>query len=764
MYNSFYLELQDIVAKMADYCATTKGKEMLLDSKPSFDKLVIKRDNKRIKEALTITYKYSSMPIVGIRDISMAVNNASKGIVLLGQDFLNVIDFINGTNTILSFMKDLTEFESIRELTNSLVCLDKLKKILSETFNAYGDVVDGASAELAMVRKKIKQLDDHIIEQANRFIQTHGDICVDGIISKRNNRVCILIKTSNKNSYGGFVHGQSASGMASYVEPSALIELNNQKLVLQEKEAKEVERILRNCSNLVANEAYSLLGNFETITLLDVIFAKASWGKANDACVLDLSEDASINLTKAYHPLIDVKKVVKNNYRLCAPQKMLLVTGPNTGGKSVTLKVIALSVLMTYCGMPMTCEKGSIGFFDNVFMDIGDMQSIESSLSTFSAHLSNLAHICDYATDKSLVLLDEIGSGTDPREGESLAIAIFNYLRKVGCLCVATTHFNRLKNYGKRHDDILVSSVLFDEETLMPTYRYIENLTGQSNALTIARSYGLKKEIIKEATFLNQQNKSQEEILIEKLEKQITENEFLKQQLDEKLEVIKNKEEELKVKQNKIDSILNNYMDKAKLEAQAYLDKVKSEADEILATLINNPNVKYHEALQVSKAFENVVEEDEANEMIDEEIKVGDFVEIKQTNQIATVVDINKDNVLLDLNGIKVKSKLKKLRKSERRVKLRMPKKERNNFVVKTMPLECNLIGMRVDEALQVLDKYLDDAKVYGLSCVRIIHGDGTGALRKAVHHRLSKDKAIKEYRLGTLSEGSTGATVVTFW
>ncbi|MCI5774011.1 MAG: endonuclease MutS2, partial [Erysipelotrichaceae bacterium] len=694
--NSFYEEFSLIVEQMSTYCSFSLGKQALLATKPSFAKLVIKRDNQRIKEALELCYKYESMPFMGIKDITMALDNAAKGIVLAGQDFLNIIDNINGTKGIITYMKQAAnDYPSISELTNTLVVCDKLLKMLNECFDAYGQVSSNASEQLRAIRQNLGHIDQKIAETANRFVRNHSASVVDGIISTRNNRVCILMKASDKNSYGGFVHGESASGMASYVEPQELIGLNNQKQALLDKEQIEILRILTNCTNLVAQNYHDLHNNLATITLLDVIFAKASWGKKHDACVASLDEHKHIYLKKAFHPLIDAQKVVKNDYRLGDQASMLLITGPNTGGKTVTLKVMALSVLMTYSGMPVCADTASIGFFDQVFIDIGDMQSVEQSLSTFSAHLSNLAYIIDHATSSSLVLLDEIGSGTDPKEGEALAIAIFNYLRQLQCYCVATTHYNRLKTYGKRHDDVLVASVLFDEKTLSPTYKYIENLTGQSNALTIAAKYGLKKQIINEARFLTQQNKTQEEVLIEKLEQQLNEAQQLNQQLQAKLEENKELQKELKAKKIKLDEQLARVQDDAMIKAQQYIDEIKQQADDILSNIRKQNNGKYHEVLAKTKQLDELIAE-EIEEADDEKINVNDYVEIKQTNQVAKVLSIDRQNVLLDLNGIKVKSKLSKIRKSHKHIVKKTIKQPKKEITIKTMPLECNLIGLRV--------------------------------------------------------------------
>ncbi len=370
------------------------------------------------------------------------------------------------------------------------------------------------------------------------------------------------------------------------------------------------------------------------------------------------------------------------------PKRILLITGPNTGGKTVSMKVIGLFVLMTYVGIPVTAESAVIPFFDNVFVDIGDDQSVVESLSSFSAHIKKQAEIIRSATENSLVLMDEVGSGTDPKEGESLAISILNYLRDVKATCVATTHYGRLKAYGKRHDDIMVASVQFDQEKLEPTYRFIEGLTGQSNAFEIAERYGLPKSIIKYASFLKEQAKSQEDILIERLETQLNETTLKNDELSKKIAEVKALQESLVKERNQLLKEKDEWHKNAQAEANQYIEEAQH--------------------IHVKK---------------------------NQIRPSSHVIPKTKTNTSVHI---------------------------RSHNIYASMSLECNLIGMRVDEGIEKMKDYMDQAKIHGLKSLRIIHGDGTGKLRKAVHERLRNDKSVKEFRLGMPQEGGTGATVVT--
>ena len=553
------------------------------------------------------------------------------------------------------------------------------------------------------------------------------------------------------------------------MEPASLMNANNRKQELISREEEEIHRILRACSEEVQKVSTEELANLDTAALLDSIFARASWGKENDAAAAELTEEKKIVIVKARHPLIPANRAVYNTYRLEDPRRVLLITGPNTGGKTVSMKIIGLFVLMTYAGMPVPCDEAVIPFTDRVFADIGDDQSVVSSLSNFSAHIQKQAEIVRCATGDSLVLLDEAGSGTDPREGESLAIAILNDLREKKCLTVATTHYGRLKTYGKRHDDILLASVQFDMKELAPTYRYVEGMTGQSNALEVAERYSLPKGIIRYARFLKNQSRSEEEKLIEELDAELAavhrekeelealrkENEALQKQLRE--------EEARRLRERDV------LRQKAEEEAEAYMEEVHAEADRILKEMREKQETsRYHEVLETRQELEKVVvkKKEETAPVFSGEYKVGDAVELRSSDQVCEVIAIGRKDITILMNGREIRVKKDQIRPSRHVIVKKKVKKEYvptfSGPQFRSVSTQCNLIGMRVDEANEELDAYLDQVKLAGLKTCRIIHGDGSGALRSAVHARLKNDKAVKEFRLGMPSEGGTGATVVT--
>ena len=479
-----------------------------------------------------------------------------------------------------------------------------------------------------------------------------------------------------------------------------------------------------------------------------------------------LTNDKNLYLKRAVHPLIPREKAVSNTYRITDPIRMLLITGPNTGGKTVSLKIIGLSVLMTYMGMPILADEAVIPFFDAVYADIGDDQSVTASLSSFSAHIQKLADIANHATGSSLALMDEIGSGTDPREGEAIAIAVMNTLRERGTVSVATTHYGRLKAYGKRHADILTASVQFDMEKLMPTYKYCEGLTGSSNAFEVAERYGLPQPIIRYARFLKDQAKTQEDELIDKLEKQLSEVQQQKEQLQKKEEEADLQMKQIRTEKVQLERQKDAFRQKAEAEAQQYLDNARKEADEILKEMRSQQmSVHYHEVLKTAKKLEQPESRIETSSAVSSsEMKVGDTVELRSTGQIARLTAMNRKDCTIEINGREMHVKKQQLRESDRIIPVIKEKPVvffSTAQTVSSAMQECNLIGMHVDEAMDEMDAFIDQARLHHMKTFRIIHGDGSGALRKAVHAKLAKMSDVESYRIGMPNEGGTGATVV---
>ncbi len=759
------LELDVIIEEVENLCVFSLGKKNIQEMKPSYDRLIIKRENELIKEALQIVVRFGSVPFLGIRDISDSLNLALKGRTLTGLDLIEIAHFIDGIRGIQEFEKTIDfAHPATLDYFSSLVCHQKTYSKITSCINDYGEVVDRASEKLQRIRADLRRADNAILDAMNKFIASHASSVVDGIVTTRNGRSVVLVKATEKNTFGGLVYGDSASGQASYIEPASVVRANNHKQELLSEEQDEIARILRECTDYVRSVAEEELANVETCALLDALFAKAEWGKQRNATVSTLTEEKKIELIKARHPLIDEEKVVANTYHLVDPKRVLLITGPNTGGKTVSMKIIGLFVLMTYCGLPVTAEEATVPFFDRVFADIGDDQSVVSSLSSFSAHTKKQAEVARYATNESLVLLDEVGSGTDPQEGESLAISLLNELRNRGTMTVATTHYSRLKAYGKRHNDILLASVEFDMQKLQPTYRYFEGVTGQSNAFEVALRYGLPKNIVNYARFLKGQAKTQEDKLIETLDTELKEARRKEEEYTRKLEELEKKTKQLELDRKNYEIEKSRWKQNAEDEAQKYIENAKKEADEILQEMRKQKHAKYHEVLNTRNKLKTTEETEIIPTNENEEFEVGDIVELASSNQIARILEIRKKDIVISLNGRELHVKKNQIRQSTKMLPKEKPETivtVKNHNIYSSMPLECNLIGLHVDEAMDKMDSYMDEARLHGLTSFRIIHGDGSGALRKAVQEKLKRNKYVESYRIGMPQEGGTGATVV---
>ena len=770
MENIDVFELEEIKRRISNFALTSVGKEEVMKEEVCFEYLPIFRSLARSKDMLDLVIRYGGLPFGGVSDIRMAIKKARMGSMLTPYEIVKVADNLDAVKVMLQFVNKLeTKYESLEDLFESLVKHDDVVNKIRVVFSPSNEILDSASPELKRIRHAIRKTEQSISAQLEKFIANNSSKLMDTVVAYRNDRCVVYVKISEKNTIRGIIHGESTSGQTAYIEPEALIPLNNNLQSLKSQEEEEIERILIELSGYIQNIADDLDGNMETFSLLDAIHAKASWGKKQNACIPTFTKDnKELYIKDARHPLIDPLKVVSNTIHMEEGKRIILITGPNTGGKTVTLKTIGLFVSLSYMGIPLPCEEAIIGMYDSIYVDLGDEQSITASLSTFSAHLTKLARICDNATKNSLVLIDEFGSGTDPKEGEALAIAILNHLRKMHTTVVATTHYGRLKLYGMKHEDIIMSQVEFDMETLAPTYRFIQGSTGQSNALDIALRFGIKKGIINDAIHIKNSALSEEERLNQELERLVNENKQLEEKLKNELD--KQKETNIQLQQKLEDFEANQAkkMAQAEKEIQKYIFEKKKEAEDILEQIKQSENEKAHVRTALKTKLNELGEKEEVatvtGSSTPHEIKEGDYVEVIALGKIGQVVSIDKKNeVNIMLHGTKMKVKMNQIRFSHL-PSIKEKKVASTSYSrAKHVSLECNLIGMRVDEAMVVLEKYLDDALLANVPSVRIIHGHGTGALRSAVHEKLKRTKFVDSFRLGQGGEGGVGATVVTF-
>jgi len=763
MENYHGLELNAIKKIVSSYASFDLSKNYIMSEEVTYSTLLIDKNNQRSKEALQSVVKHGPMPFYGIKDISYLLNLTLKDGVLKANDLFQVLRHLECVNGVISFESKIeNEHEEIANLVSTLEGADQLQSIIAKSISSYGEVLDDASSDLKYCRKQLNQTDAKLRSVANEFVSKYASKLQEKTISIRDNRLCVLVKSSDKNSFGGYIHGDSASGMASYVEPNAFVALNNKVNSLRYKERDEIDKVLRNLSILVKEKADLLMANLETLTILDVIYAKAMFGYQRNGVVAELNNNNLLKLKSCRHPLIADEDVVSNNYNMESNISTIMITGPNTGGKTVSLKVIGLAVLMTYLGIPVLADEASICYFDRVYEDITDDQSIIESLSTFSSHLKKQAEILSNATSKSLVILDEIGSGTDPLEGAALAIAILDELRRRKCKTIITTHLGKLKNYAKSYNDILIASVQFDSEKLMPTYRYIEGLSGQSNALDIALRFGLNARVVEAAMKLREEDVTTSDELIEKLEIQILENQQLKDNLVFEKKEIEKLKVEIEKEKNRIQNEHEIYVKKLNRKSEIEIDKLKNEAIDLLDEVKNlHKNANLADIAKIKSKI-NVLDmkNEEEYDNHDMVLKVGDLAEMRNSLQVVKIVSINKKKAIVSLNGINVSTKLNNLKPTTRKISKEV-KKARRDMTIQSFNTELNVIGCRSDEALNQVSEFIDRAILNRAKLIRIVHCVGSGILRKMIHRYLKQNKYVESFRIADANAGGSGATEV---
>lgn len=760
------LQLDEVKEQFVHHCSFSLGKHKIREAYPNYDLLWINRELRRAKEAYDLVIRYGNMPFGGIHDVSLSVEDAMKGITIRPQELRQIAEGIRASEGMRKYMKSSDiETPYIQELVDSLSDHMKCASKIEACVNVNYEIYDNASSELKHIRKAMHATQQEISVSVQQFISRNANKLMDTITTMRNGRTCVLVKISEKNSVEGMLHGESASGQTAYIEPRSLVNLNNKLQSLLSKEKEEIEKILAMLSSEVAMIGHELLGNLDTYGLLDSIFAKGEWCKQFDGCIASIEEKSErLYLKDARHPLIDPHHVISNTYEITPPYHSLLITGSNTGGKTVTLKTIGLFAAMSMAGFPVAAQEAVFPLFDGIFVDIGDDQSIQESLSTFSSHISKMAYIVDHAGPKSLVLLDELGSGTDPKEGEPLAVAILDDLRQKHAMVIATTHYSALKTYGADHEDVLLSSVEFDMEHLRPTYHYIQGISGTSNAFEIAKRYGLKDAILQEARKRKEASKTKGEEAMEQLEASLMENHELKKQLEEKLEDVRKLQKQLQDEKTKLANEKQKILDEIKEKAESSLEERLKEADDIIDLLKEmKAEAKPHEINELKGALRALDEvEEEVVEKKEETFEIGDYVKIDKLNYYGDIISINKEKVCVLTNGMKMNTTIHDISKAVKQVEKKKKSKGYSKSGVKSFSMEVNVIGMRVAEAIPVIDKYLDNAMLAKVYRVRIIHGMGTGKLRAGVHDYLKHNARVESFVMGGQGEGGLGATVVT--
>ncbi len=771
-FDTTLLEFDKVKTIIKNNAQTSLGKFLVSEIMPTNNSLVIKRKLAESAHALKILTNYQEPPFGGIRDLSETLKKAQIGSSLRPNEFLDVIGLLDASLANSRFYKQVKELEILDEALDiyfeNIALIPKLKTAIMLIINDNGEVVDSASPLLHKVRNAIHVKEKRMQDRLNQIIHKDKTKLTEALITIRNNHFVVPVKTSEKNNFKGTIIDYSSSGETVYMEPSSVSSINNEIAILLLDEQKEVERLLRELTLKVGDAYYDLNNNLKILSELDAIFATASFA-FDYHCTIPLISEHEINLIKARHPLINQEAVVANTITFNQDEKAIIITGPNTGGKTVALKTMGILSIMVQSGLLIPVEEGSKTIiFENIFADIGDEQSIEQSLSTFSSHMTRIIKIIDNLSVGSLILLDELGSGTDPKEGASLAISILDYLLVRGVHVIATTHYPELKAYAYNKNEIINASVEFDVNTLSPTYRLLLGTPGKSNALLISERLGLNKTIISSAKSHVLTSQSEVSDLINKLEKR---GNTLEQKIREYEILIKDNQElvnRTKLLQNQLIEEKRRLKDKIAIEKSQIITTAKEEALNLIKSLEElkkKDNLKTHEIAEIKykvRTFDEEKSEQKLSEKHD--YLIGDIVNVLKFNRYGELLKKQKKNHWQVKMGTLISTfKEEEFEFVKRANKENQKTVKASSNIKKRINPELDLRGMRYEEAEHSLDKYIDDCLIANVPYARIIHGYGTLTLRKLVKSYLSKSKNIASYRDGEGGEGGSGVTVVYF-
>lgn len=777
------LEFTKIKEQLVSFATSSLGKERALQLAPSTDFAEVNRWQEETDESAKVLRLKGHVPLGGIFDIRPHAKRAQIGGMLSPIELMEIASTIRAARILHRFFEEMAEQEIetkyLSEYIESLHPLLELQKEITYAISEHGEVLDSASEQLRTLRNQLRTNESRVREKLENMIRSSNasKMLSDSIITIRNDRFVIPVKQEYRSHYGGIIHDQSSSGQTLFIEPQAIVQLNN---VLQEtrvKEQQEIERILTVLSEKVGEYTNELLHNVAVLAHIDFVFAKANYSKAIRGSKPNLNQEGHVKLLKARHPLISVENVVANDIYIGEDFTTIVITGPNTGGKTVTLKTIGLCTLMAQAGLQIPVLDGSkVAVFSNIFADIGDEQSIEQSLSTFSSHMVNIVEILQQVDGNSLVLFDELGAGTDPQEGAALAIAILDEVYKCGARVIATTHYPELKAYGYEHEGVINASVEFDVETLSPTYKLLIGVPGRSNAFEISKRLGLDDAIIHQARESIGSETNKVETMIASLEESRRQAE---EEEKEAADYLKQSEKLHHDLQNQIIDYYNerdSLMEKAAAEAAEIVEHAKKEAEAIIRDLRRlrtekHADVKEHELIDAKKRLEEAAPAQKLKKKVlassskKREWQPGDEVKVITFGQKGHLIEKASNDewhVQMGIMKMKVKESDLEFIKSQQKEKQTKPLTtiRGKDFHVS---LELDLRGERYENALARVDKYIDDALLAGYPRVSIIHGKGTGALRQGVQEYLKNHRSVKHIRFGEAGEGGTGVTIVEF-
>lgn len=775
------LEFEKIQKQVSQYIQTDIGRDKVQAMTLSSDRNQLIQWQSETEEALGILSQNKRIPIPRIASLQAALGRLKLQAGLNGQEIAQIGRLLKTINHVHDFFDLLASedkvYPAISHWVNQTITLPTILSLIEQSVEEDGTVLSSASSLLASIRRQQGQTEDQIRNQLNQLLRSKANQLTDSLITMRNDVYVLPVKVEYRNQFGGRIHDQSSTGQTLYIEPQAVMALNQKRSELLVAERKEIERILDEISQALVPHYEDLVHNQDMIGQIDFIQGRGEHAKAFKAVRPKFSDREEVSLWQARHPLLDQNKIVANDLIIGGEYKTLIITGPNTGGKTILLKTLGLLQLMAQTGLHIPADKGSVvGIFDAIFADIGDEQSIEQSLSTFSSHMTNIIKILDRASHQSLLLFDELGSGTDPQEGAALAMAILNYLRKVDTTVMATTHYPELKIYAHEQDKTINASMEFDVNSLSPTYRLLIGVPGRSNAFDISQRLGLRSDILEEAREgIDTQTQSVNE-MVARLERQRREAELAHEEALEQLEAASQLHQDLRQEYNRWLDQKNNLVEKAKQEANQKVEEAKNQAEKILQEIRDlqleqgsRQNIKEHVLIDKRKAFDDLKQPENLrkNKVLrrakrQKSYQVGDDVEVLSYGQRGTIIEqTGVDTYVVQMGILKMKLKaedLTPLDKVESKVKVNVQRQARTK-----VSSSLDLRGQRYENALYDLRQYLDSALLSNYVTVTIIHGKGTGALREGVKKVLSQHKQVDHFEYSPPNAGGDGSTIVYF-
>lgn len=783
------LEYNKIVERLAEYAFGADTKERCLSLLPSTSLSEITNAQQQTKDAMNRSLKKGRLDCSGIKPLSSAIRRVEIGGTMNIEELLGLCKLLETARRVKAYGRKEREdipSDSLSELFDGLEPLSPLCDEIRRCIISVDEISDDASSNLKSIRRSIRSTGDRIHAQLNQMLNNQNvrNCLQDFVITMRNGRYCLPVKAEAKSQITGMVHDQSSSGSTLFIEPMAVVNLNNELKELSIKEQDEIAVILATLSAKAGEYIPAIETDYQILTELDFIFAKAAYALEYNGITPHFNTERKIRILKGRHPLLDAKKVVPIDISLGSDFDQLVITGPNTGGKTVSLKTVGLLTLMGQAGLPIPSgDRSELAVFDDIFADIGDEQSIEQNLSTFSSHMTNIIHILKEANEHSLVLFDELCAGTDPTEGAALAVSILSYFHSRGIRTMATTHYSEIKIYALTTSGIENACCEFDVETLSPTYRLLIGIPGKSNAFAISKKLGLSDTLIEDARTRISSNEQNFEDLLSDLEASRITIEKEQAEINRYKSEIAALKQQLKNKQEKLDESRDAILRKAKEEANQILQEAKDTADEAIRNF-NKYGTTRPSIQEMEKQRTNIREKMAANEKksskkkdtaiynpkVPKKLRIGDSVKVLSMNLTGTVHSLPnaKGDLFVQMGILRSQVNIKDLVLIEDAApgskkyaktgagKLKMSKSA-------SVSTEINLIGKTVDEAIALLDKYLDDAYLAHLPSVRIVHGKGTGALRSAVQNHLKRQSYIKSFHLGEFGEGDAGVTIAEF-